>query len=82
MRQIVLLPDPEDGGFTVEVPSLPGCITEGDTVEEAVRNARDAIACWLEGTAAVGGEIPPETFGAQVINLDIAEAPQPSAVAA
>ena len=82
MRQIVLLPDPEDGGFTVEVPSLPGCITEGDTVEEAVRNARDAISVWIEATAAAGARIPPETFGAQVINLDIAEAPQADAVAA
>ncbi len=38
----------EEGGYTVEVPALPGCITEGDTLKEAERNAREAIQCYLE----------------------------------
>ena len=41
MRQVILIPDP-DGGYTVEVPSLPGCISEGDTLEEAIANIREA----------------------------------------
>jgi predicted RNase H-like HicB family nuclease len=40
MRTVILIPDQEVGGYTVEVPSLPRCITEGDTVEEALANAR------------------------------------------
>jgi predicted RNase H-like HicB family nuclease len=34
MRQVILIPD-ETGGYTVEVPSLPGCISEGDTIDDA-----------------------------------------------
>lgn len=38
----------EEGGYWAEVPALPGCITEGDTMEEVVANLEDAIAGWLE----------------------------------
>ena len=44
----ILTPDLEAGGFTVEVPELPGVITEADTVSEARRLARDAAAIWLD----------------------------------
>ena len=37
----------EEGGYTVQVPDLPGCITEGDTLEEAMWMAQDAIGSWL-----------------------------------
>jgi len=45
--KIVLVPA-EEGGYTVFVPSLPGCISEGDTVEEALANIREAIELYLE----------------------------------
>ncbi|MGA2621700.1 MAG: type II toxin-antitoxin system HicB family antitoxin [Thermoguttaceae bacterium] len=38
----------EEGGYTVFVPALPGCISEGDTLEDARRNIREAIALYLE----------------------------------
>lgn len=38
----------EEGGYWAEVPALPGCITEGDTIEEVVANLQDAIEGWLE----------------------------------
>ena len=57
MRQVILLPDP-DGGYTVEVPSLPGCISEGDTVEEALANIREAIELHIESMVAHGEEVP------------------------
>ncbi|MFW6359636.1 MAG: type II toxin-antitoxin system HicB family antitoxin [Chroococcales cyanobacterium] len=38
----------EEGGYWAEVPALPGCITEGDTMEELERNLQDAIQGWLE----------------------------------
>ena len=44
----VLLEPSEDGGYTVTVPSLPGCISEGDTREDALANIRDAIQLYLE----------------------------------
>ena len=40
-------PDPDNGGFTVTIPALPGCISEGDTFEEATRNIKDAAALYL-----------------------------------
>ena len=38
----------EEGGYWAEVPALPGCITEGETMEEILANLKDAIAGWLE----------------------------------
>jgi predicted RNase H-like HicB family nuclease len=44
----VVLETSEEGGFTVYVPSLPGCISEGETEEEALANIREAIEVYLE----------------------------------
>ncbi len=43
----------EEGGFWAKVPSLPGCATEGDTMEELKANLREAVECWL----GVGAEV-------------------------
>ena len=48
MRLRVVLEPSDEGGFTVTVPSLPGCISEGDTKEEALANIREAIELYLE----------------------------------
>jgi predicted RNase H-like HicB family nuclease len=48
MRFKVVLEPAEEGGYTVYVPSLPGCISEGDTIEEALANIKEAIALYLE----------------------------------
>lgn len=45
--QIVLEPS-EEGGFTVHVPSLPGCISEGENKEEALANIKEAVELYLE----------------------------------
>lgn len=63
MRRVfkVLLEWNEDeGGYTVIVPSLPGCVTEGDTLEEALENAREAITGYLEVLRAKGSPLPPK----------------------
>ena len=44
----VILREGEDGWYVVEVPSLPGCISQGKTVEEALENIKEAIALYLE----------------------------------
>lgn len=44
-----MLKEAEEGGFIVTVPALDGCITEGDTMEDALENAKEAILCYLEG---------------------------------
>jgi len=46
--KIILSPCPGDGGYTAQVPALPGCISEGDTEEEALKNIEEAIALYLE----------------------------------
>ena len=48
MKFRVLLEPSPDGGFTALVPSLPGCLSEGDTREEALDNIREAIELYLE----------------------------------
>ena len=46
--RVVLKPDPEDGGFNVSCPALPGCHSQGDTEREAICNIRDAIMGCLD----------------------------------
>jgi predicted RNase H-like HicB family nuclease len=48
MKLKVVLEPSEEGGYTVTVPALPGCISEGETREEALRNIREAIELYLE----------------------------------
>ena len=48
MKLKVYLEPSEEGGYTAIVPSLPGCISEGDTKEEALKNIREAIELYLE----------------------------------
>ena len=48
MKFKVILEPSEEGGFTVSVPSLPGCLSEGETMEEALANIREAIELYLE----------------------------------
>ncbi len=55
--RILLRPEPE-GGYTVTVPSLPGCITYGQTVDEARRMAEEAIELYLETLREDGDEVP------------------------
>jgi len=45
--EVVLEPQ-EEGGYTIHVPSFPGCVSEGETKEEAIENIREAMALWLE----------------------------------
>ena len=49
MKFNVVLEKAEEGGYIVTVPALDGCFTEGDTVDEALENAKEAILCYLEG---------------------------------
>jgi antitoxin HicB len=53
MKFVVVLEKAEEGGFNVTVPALDGCFTEGDSEEEALKNAKEAIICYLEGLEKV-----------------------------
>lgn len=50
-----------DGGYTVSVPSLPGCITFGNDIDEAIAMAKEAIELYIESLVEHGEEVPTET---------------------
>jgi len=55
--KVILEEDLDDGGYVIECPALPGCASQGDTVEEALENIKEAIRGWLK---AEYGKIPDE----------------------
>ena len=59
MKYRVVIEQDEDGVFVAEVPSLPGCISEGNTRTEAIENIREAIAAYIESLQAHNEPVPP-----------------------
>lgn len=57
---VVLTYDPEYGGYLVMVPALPGCVTEGKAIEDALEMAKDAIGLWVQELEATGEPVPVE----------------------
>jgi antitoxin HicB len=55
---VVLLSEDEVGGFSVVVPALPGCFSQGETVPEALEMAREAISCHLASLEKHGEQVP------------------------
>ena len=53
MKFLVVLESAKKGGFNVSVPALDGCFTQGEDEEEALKNAKEAILCYLEGMEKV-----------------------------
>ena len=62
MRYRVLIEQDEDGVYSATAPSLPGCISQGKTREETLRNIREAIALYLESLKAHGDPVPPSIY--------------------
>ncbi len=60
LRYTILIERNEEGSYTVTVPLLSGCITEGDTWEEAIANAKEAIAGYIGALKDLGKPIPME----------------------
>ncbi len=52
------LNEAEGGGWLISFPDLPGCISDGETPEEAIENGKDAMACWIQASKEAGREIP------------------------
>jgi predicted RNase H-like HicB family nuclease len=67
MKIKVLVHQAEEGGFWAEVPALPGCVSEGQTLEETLANIREAAADWLD-VAQVRAEADAE---AQLMEIDL-----------
>jgi predicted RNase H-like HicB family nuclease len=65
MKIKAIVHEAEEGGFWAEVPAIPGCATEGDTMEELVKNLHDAI----EGCLSVDVKEPANTAKQQVLEI-------------
>jgi predicted RNase H-like HicB family nuclease len=66
MRQVILYPG-ENGFWVAECPSLPGCISQGDTKESAIKNIREAIEGYVLALQEDGLTVPPERFDAVLL---------------
>lgn len=72
MKYTVILIPIDNGGYRVEVPALPGCYTQGDTQEEAIAMAKEAIELYLDSCKAHSEEIPQES-GVQSLVVEVRE---------
>lgn len=66
MRQVIIYPG-EDGYWVVECPSLPGCISQGSTKEEAVANIKEAIRGYVAALEEDNLPVPEERFDAMLV---------------
>lgn len=64
-------PDEKSGGFTVTIPSLPGCISEGDTFEEALANIQEAASLYIEVMQKRKSLIPMDQKGVVIAPVEI-----------
>lgn len=58
MHEVVPLPESEGGGFLITFPDLPGCMSDGETIEEATANGRDAFETWVSAAIDTGRAVP------------------------
>jgi len=68
---VILIPE-EEGGYSAEIPALPGCYTQGDTKEEAISMAKEAIELYLESCQA-HNELIPQEFGIESLTITVRE---------
>lgn len=68
MRHAIIYQD-DQGTWIAEVPSLPGCVSQGDTREEAVRNIREAAELWIETQQDLGEVVPNERAPIEVVAI-------------
>ena len=55
----------DGGGYLITFPDLPGCMADGETPEDAIREGRDAFHCWMQAHAEDGRAIPPPSSGGE-----------------
>jgi antitoxin HicB len=73
MRTYTIVVEPEeDGGFLVSVPALPGCFTQGATIEDCRERAAEAIAVHIAGLEADGEPVPEEVGAPQLLSVTVA----------
>ncbi len=73
---VVLEYDPDEPGYSVRVPALHGCYSQGDTVEEALINAKEAIAGHLAALELIGASLPEEGAGVSMAAMQAVTDPE------
>jgi antitoxin HicB len=68
---IILEPDEDGNGYTVLVPALPGCITQGKTKDDAIARAKEAIEAYIESLQADGEPVPKEALPVEVLKVAV-----------
>ena len=68
---IILEPDENGNGYTILVPALPGCTTQGSTKEEAIERAKEAIDAYIQSLEADGEPVPRETLPVEVLKVAV-----------
>ena len=68
MRQVIIYPG-EDGYWVIECPSLPGCISQGKTKEEAIKNIKDGIKIYIDALKEDNLPVPEEHFETMVLGV-------------
>jgi predicted RNase H-like HicB family nuclease len=71
MRYTLVLEQEPDGGYSVSVPALPGCHSQGDRRDDALVNIREAIELYIEALREAGERIPTET-GKELVEIEAA----------
>jgi len=71
MRYTVVFEQEGDGGYVASVPALPGCVTQGDTRQEAMDNIREAIELYVEDCRDAGDPVPTDA-GKEYVEVDAA----------
>lgn len=66
----------EGGGFLISFPELPGCISDGETIEEAIANGRDAFACCMSALIDMGREVPVPTANTEASGKFVVRLPK------
>jgi antitoxin HicB len=61
MHEITPLPEEGGGGFLITFPDLPGCMADGESIEETITNGRDAFAAWISAVVDMGRPVPKPT---------------------
>ncbi|MDA1050491.1 MAG: type II toxin-antitoxin system HicB family antitoxin [Planctomycetota bacterium] len=70
MQYTVILQQEDDEGYVATAPALPGCVSQGDTRDEALANIREAIEVYLEDCREAGDPIPSEA-GREYVDLEV-----------
>jgi len=71
MRYTVVLESESDGGYVASVPALPGCVSQGNSREDALANIQEAIELYIEDCRAAGDPVPTEA-GKEFVEVEAA----------